>query len=567
MRSHLPHRPLAVRLPLKSTSNGHRDTKALFRATFENAAVGIAHVLSDGSLLRVNRRLCEITGYAKEELAAKTFQDITHPDDLEADLAQLRRMRDCGVDTYSREKRYLRKDSSAVWVRLTVGAVRNGDGAVGHFIMVFEDISEQKRAEIAQHESEEKFRGVFEQAATGIAINDLQGRFQSCNLAYLKMLGYTEDDLRALDFPRVIHPEDRGADMVQISRLLARHAPSFESVMTERRRCEENEERLRLSNEAAGIGTFTVDLETNCAFYSPEAAAIFGLPGLQTATVEAALLRVHRDDVAWVRTQYEAAASGTSTGQVKMDFRFVRPGGEVRWMTWLGRTEPSENHSGRKPSRILGCCLDITERKHQEDQIRLLLAEVNHRSKNLLTLVQAVARQTLAANGEDFLDRFGKRVEALAASQDLLVKNTWQGADLHELICSQLAHFEDLIGAQIELQGPPLFVSPSAAQALGMALHELATNAGKYGALVNSGGKIKIEWGLECADGGEQAFVMRWREQGGPSVTSPARSGFGSTIICSLTEMSLKAKINLDFATTGLTWQLQCQAKDVCTQA
>ncbi len=100
-----------------------------------------------------------------------------------------------------------------------------------------------------------------------------------------------------------------------------------------------------------------------------------------------------------------------------------------------------------------------------------------------------------------------------------------------------------------------------------MALHELATNAGKYGALINSGGQVKIEWGLECAEGGEEAFVMSWREQGGPPVTRPAQSGFGSTIICSLTEMSLNAKVNLDFATTGLTWQLQCRAKDVCTRA
>jgi PAS domain S-box-containing protein len=404
-------------------------------------------------------------------------------------------------------------------------------------------------------EAEALSRAIFENTAVGIAITDLQGRFQSCNAAYLNMLGYTEDELRALDFSRLIHPADREVCLMQISRILARHAPSFEIVnrsltkdgnplwvhehvsllqdaageptgiialvtdMTGRKRSEEhsreNEERLRLSNEAAGIGTFTVDLQTNCAFYSPKAAEILGFPGLQTATVEAALLRVHRDDVAWVRKQYEAATSGTTSGELKMDFRFVRPGGEVRWMTWLGRTEFSEEPSGRRPSRILGCCLDITERKRQEDQIRLLLAEVNHRSKNLLTLVQAVARQTLAANREDFLQRFGKRVEALAASQDLLVKNTWQGADLRELICSQLAHFEDLIGSQIELQGPPLFVSPSAAQALGMAVHELATNAGKYGALANSGGEVKIEWGLERIEGGQEVFIMSWREQGG----------------------------------------------------
>ncbi len=582
---------------LEGTSAGLGEIEARFLATFGNAAVGIAHVAPDGSWLRVNRRLCEITGYAKNELLAKTFQDITHPEDLEADLAQLRRMADSGVDTYNREKRYLRKDGSAVWVRLTVGAVRKGDGAVDYFISVFEDISEQKRAEIALRESEEKFRGVFEHAATGIAITDLQGRFQSCNRAYSNMLGYTEDELRALDFPRLVHPEDRAANMVQISRILARQAPSFEIVnrfltkddkplwvhkhvsllrdtadeptglialVTEAEEAlRESEKRLRLSNEAAGIGTFTVDLERNCAFYSPEAAAIFGFPGIQTVAVEAAFSRVHRDDVAWVRKQYEAAASGTNTGQLKMDFRFVRPGGEVRWMTWIGRADFREDQSGRRLFRILGACLDITDRKRQEDQIRLLLGEVNHRSKNMLTLVQSVARQTLAANPQDFLDRFGKRVQALATSQDLLVKNAWQGADLNELVRSQLAHFEDLIGKRIGLQGPFLFVSASAAQAIGMALHELATNAGKYGALVNNNGQVKIEWGLERPEAGEETFVMSWREQGGPPVTRPAQSGFGSTVICSLAEMSLNAKVALDFAVAGLNWQLRCRAKDV----
>ena len=127
--------------------------------------------------------------------------------------------------------------------------------------------------------------------------------------------------------------------------------------------------------------------------------------------------------------------------------------------------------------------IDITERKRQEEHIRFLMREVNHRSKNMLTLVQAVARQTASKRRGDFFGRFDERIRALAASQDLVVKDDWRGANLDELIRSQLSHFKDLIGIRIILNGPSLFLSASAAQTIGMALHEFGTNAGKYGAL------------------------------------------------------------------------------------
>lgn len=223
--------------------------------------------------------------------------------------------------------------------------------------------------------------------------------------------------------------------------------------------------------------------------------------------------------------------------------------------------------SAGRPANILALVTDITERKRQEDQITLLMREVNHRSKNMLTVVQAVARQTVAANPEDFLDRFGKRVEALAASQDLLVKNAWMGADFGDLVRSQLAHFEDLICTRIKLQGPPLFVSAAAAQAIGMVLHELATNAGKYGALANANSRVGIEWGLERANAGAPTFVLSWREQGVHPITAPCKRGFGSAVICEMAELSLDAKVELDFPATGLIWRLQCPAAQVLEES
>jgi PAS domain S-box-containing protein len=209
---------------------------------------------------------------------------------------------------------------------------------------------------------------------------------------------------------------------------------------------------------------------------------------------------------------------------------------------------------------------DVTARRRAEEQLRLVMREVNHRSKNLLAVVQAIARQTAAANPVDFVDRFEDRVNALAVSLDLLVKNEWKGANLEALVRSQLAHFEGLIGTRIELQGPPLFVTASAAQAIGMALHKLATNAGKYGALADGGGRVVIEWSLERASAGASTFVMAWREQGMRTLMPPSNRGFGSTVICDMAEMSLDATVELDFPATGLVWRLQCPVGQVLSE-
>ncbi|MGB8737271.1 MAG: HWE histidine kinase domain-containing protein [Rhodomicrobium sp.] len=213
--------------------------------------------------------------------------------------------------------------------------------------------------------------------------------------------------------------------------------------------------------------------------------------------------------------------------------------------------------------KLAAAQVDIDERKRHEEQITLLLREVNHRSKNMLAVVQAIARQTVAATPKDFIDRFAERIEALAASQDLLVKNDWKGVDLQDLARSQLGHFKDLVDKRIELRGPRLFVSASAAQTIGMALHELATNAGKYGALSDGCGRVEVDWSLERGGGRGAIFVISWRERGGPPVVAPVRAGFGSIVLCQVAKESLDAKVELNYASTGLVWQLRCPVAEV----
>ena len=212
---------------------------------------------------------------------------------------------------------------------------------------------------------------------------------------------------------------------------------------------------------------------------------------------------------------------------------------------------------------FVGVVRDITGRKKAEEKIKLLMHEVNHRSKNLLMAVTAVTRQM--ASGEEakiFADRLGERLAALAASYDALVSGEWRGVDVGDLVKSQLAHFKDLIGSRVFLEGPPAQLSPSAAQSLGMALHELATNAGKYGALSNVEGKVRVAWKI-ASNGAKPHFEIRWSEEGGPPLQPPQRRGFGHTVLVKLAEQALDAGVVLDFRPSGLLWELSAEASGV----
>jgi two-component sensor histidine kinase len=210
---------------------------------------------------------------------------------------------------------------------------------------------------------------------------------------------------------------------------------------------------------------------------------------------------------------------------------------------------------------------DITERKRAEQHIRLLLREVSHRSKNMLSVVQAVARHTAASNPDDFIRYFEERVRALSAGQDLLVKSEWRGADLEDLVRAQLAHFENLLDVRIRLRGPALLISAPASQTLGMALHELGTNSGKYGALSTDTGQVDVVWDVTRAETAEQQFMIAWIEHGGPRVEKPSRRGFGSTVLCDVAGTMLGAAVALEYPPAGLTWRLDCPAKNVLEPA
>ncbi len=209
---------------------------------------------------------------------------------------------------------------------------------------------------------------------------------------------------------------------------------------------------------------------------------------------------------------------------------------------------------------------DITERKRTEEHVKLLMAEVNHRAKNLLAVVQAIADQT-AKYGDPatFAARLSDRIDGLAAGQDLLVRNQWQGVEVADLVEAQLAHFKDLIGTRVLIEGPRARLTMTAAQGIGMALHELATNAVKYGALSNHDGHVRIAWQVTAA--AKPAFSMSWLEDGGPKVAAPTRKGFGQIVIGRMAEAAVEGFAEIVFRETGLSWHLSAPAENALASA
>ncbi len=215
--------------------------------------------------------------------------------------------------------------------------------------------------------------------------------------------------------------------------------------------------------------------------------------------------------------------------------------------------------------QVIQCNIrDITARKQSEEHIRLLIAEVNHRAKNLLAVVQAVAHQT-AKHGDPTTSaaRLSERIDGLAAGQDLLVKNQWHGVDVSELVVAQLAHFKELIGTRVLLDGPPAELTAGAAQGIGMALHELATNAVKYGALSVSEGRVRIVW--RVATDVSATFSMSWLEEGGPKVLPPVHNGFGQIVTGRMAEAAVQGTAVVSYDEAGLTWSLNAPLENVLT--
>nr|WP_246504875.1 sensor histidine kinase [Microvirga antarctica] len=293
-------------------------------------------------------------------------------------------------------------------------------------------------------------------------------------------------------------------------------------------RLEVAQERLVAALEASGTGTWRWDLRTKQVAWDPALVHLFGLEPDAAPRSEADFMRmIHPDDRAHVRRVVDEAFA---KGVAEYEFRAIRPDGTIRWMD--ARSRMIRDGKGASTPLMIGACLDVTERKLAQERQALLIHELNHRVKNTLAVVQSLALQTLRNSPTlaAFREAFQARLLALSATHNILTQELWESASMREILCAELNPFGGVDGQRVSLTGEPVRLTPRQALGFGMAFHELATNAAKYGALSSQIGSVAIDWQVTNEDGCPHV-VVDWTERDGPVVQEPERKGFGSRLI------------------------------------
>src|SRR5215813_10673324 len=312
----------------------------------------------------------------------------------------------------------------------------------------------------------------------------------------------------------------------ELERRVAARTRELEASTIELR---ESEERLRLASEAAGFGTYDYRVSAGELYWSPSLRRIAGMDDEKPLTREMILEVVHADDRALLAQHIQGYSSDEDHRTI--EFRVVRPDGSVRWLLDRGQAIPAERPS-RHGWRVIGTVVDITERKLAEERQRLLMAELDHRVKNTLSNVSAVAHLSShrAASVGSFVQALDGRIQAMSQAHALLARGAWAGTDLRELVTEVLTPFLTRAKDNIRIDGEAAWVLPEVTQSLALTLHELATNALKHGALSTPSGRVLIAWTVDSA-ATRPHLQLAWREEAGPAVSQPTTQGFGLTVL------------------------------------
>jgi PAS domain S-box-containing protein len=564
------------------------------RLFVEQAPVAMAMFDRDMRYIAASRRWNADYGYGEASLAGRLCYEV-YPD-MPEPWRELIRRGLAGETLQGERDPFMPRDGPLRWLRWKIWPWRDAGGSIGGIFISTENVTVQVQTERALGESREDLKRAQAVARIGCWRFDAESNQITGSAETFGMFGWPEKPLTCESLLSFVHPDDRAhvkrhceagfavAPYDIEYRVIVNNETKWVHSRAEREfgaegrlkgvfgtvqditgkkqaeaALRESEERLRSIVGLAPDGILVIDEEGVIQSINPAGERMFGYAPGELIGREISILMPEPDKSLHQTFVLNYCRSGVSKIiGTSRDLLHQRKDGSL-FSANLTLAEWRSN--GRR--YFTGILRDVSERKRQEEKIKLLIRELNHRSKNMLTLVQAVARQTFEAKPEDFITRFGERMQALAASQDLLVKSEWKGLPLEELVRSQLAHFTDLIPARIVLKGPPLVISASAAQTIGMALHELTTNAGKYGALSRGAGRVEIAWQLIGGDEDGQRFELTWTELEGPEVTPPERTGFGTALMEEIPRTSFDAEVTLDYAKEGVRWRLDCPAESV----
>jgi len=524
------------------------------------------------------------------------FTKALHPDDYER-LLKSGRTSLKTTSEFMEEYRLIQADGSTRWVQTRGRVERDAKGWAVRHRGVMVDITGRKRTEQALEAAEADLRIAVDAAGLGRWDHNPQTgeRFwdKRCREIYGLPEGPIENPLDA--FERLVHPDDLPAlmDAARIAmdpagdhtinreyrirrgddgalRWIETFGRAFfhdgqcvrfvgvVSDVTERKQAEADqvlrEATMALALDAGNVGTWDFDVRKRHLRWSERGYDMFGITPGADVGLDDFYAAMHPEDREATRQALLAAMNPSLRGDIDVEYRTIgRDDGQERWISAKGRGFFDE--AGR-PTRVVGATVDITERKRAELHLRLLVNELNHRVKNSLATIQAIAGQTFhaARSLPQAQEAFSARIVALAEAHDLLTRENWEGADLLDL----LARLEIVHGGaeRFVIIGGPVRLSPRMALSLSMALHELATNAVKYGALSTPSGQVRIAWTVVQGTA-QPRLVLTWTETGGPPVPPPTRRGFGSRLIERGLAAELSGEARIDFRPDGVVCRIE----------
>ncbi|HEV7691746.1 MAG TPA: HWE histidine kinase domain-containing protein [Hyphomonadaceae bacterium] len=311
-----------------------------------------------------------------------------------------------------------------------------------------------------------------------------------------------------------------------------------------------------LAMTASKMGTWRYTMADNICLYDDNAQRLYGLTdGRFLHDDEGVKHKFHADDMSLMWSQVAKACDPKGEGLYDVEYRVRQLDGSWRWLSAWGYVEFEGEGDARKPVAITGASRDISEMVQATEAQKLLINELNHRVKNMLATVQSIARQTQRSTPDAFGVRFEERLMALSRAHDLLTRRQWAGVGSRELLEQALSPFASESDSAVRMDGPDHVLSAQAALSLAMVIHELATNAAKYGALSSPSGRIDLAWSIG-SDGEAEALHLNWIEKDGPRVEEPTRRGFGARLIERSVGKDLGGKADMRFLPAGLQCEL-----------